>query len=139
MTVHYTQPSTDNVPERYPVSPLHAGRGIGATVKTVEEEIELYLETFRTKFEYPLAAQRREWSLARFVSYLKSRQHSLWVDEFTMADGQDFLDWLVNARNGSALSRAKKKLYRSALRSLSRFLHRVGRLENDLFLPLTLN
>ena len=72
MTVEYVHPPTDNVPERYRVDPLQEGRDKAAAVNTVEEGIALYMEAFRTKYESQLHAQRREWSLARFVGFLKS-------------------------------------------------------------------
>jgi hypothetical protein len=75
-------------------------------VNTVEEAIALYMEAFRSKYNSQLHAQRREWNLGRFVDFLRSRGHTVRLAELRMADAQDFLDRLVNARNGAALSRA---------------------------------
>jgi hypothetical protein len=53
-----------------------------------------------------------------------------------VANGQDLLEQLVNARDGSPLSPGKKKQYRGALLSFSRFLRKSWIVEEDLFFSL---
>jgi hypothetical protein len=91
-------------------------------VETIEEAVELYLAAFRQQFTGQYQLRRRADRLSRFVTYLKEQNHSLRLVDLTYEDGRAFLDTRVNDYTGGPLSPSIWKGYKSALRSLSRFL-----------------
>jgi hypothetical protein len=125
----------DHAPTTFQVTPLERSELTTTQVETIEEAIELYLERFQQKFT-PHNYKQRERHLRRFTEYLKDTGHSMRLQDLTYADGKGFMDTLTNARTGERLSLTIRKDYKSALRTLSRFLVQSSILKVNVFFEL---
>jgi hypothetical protein len=131
----YQHPPVDNVASEYWVEVLNEDDAI-KTIETVEQAIEVYLQAFRQKFQSQENRKQRRICLQYFQRYLVEQGHSMKLKDLTLFDGQGYIGSVVNQYNGLPLSDAQMRKYRSALRSFSRFLHDLGALEANVFLPL---
>jgi hypothetical protein len=59
------------------------------------------------------------------------------LSDLSLGGGQAFLASLADARLERPLGLEKRKRYRGALRSFSRFLHKANLVDEDLFFPLS--
>ncbi len=139
MTCAYVHPPVYNVPPEFQVDVPKEIKTTSREVQTVEEAIEVYMQAFHQKFQSKEGRRHRRQSLELFLQYLAAHGNSLKLTELTLTDGQDFIDSLVNRKNDMPLRFSEKKKYRSALRSLSRFLYILGIIEENVFLPITMN
>lgn len=136
MTFSYVHPPVDNARADYQVdAPEETDLEI-AKIETVEEAIEVYMQAFRQKFQSREGRKMRRICLLYFQGYLVTQRHSMKLKALTVNDGQSFIDSLVNHYNGLPLRPGEIKKYRSAIRSFSRFLHQIGVIEANIFLPV---
>jgi hypothetical protein len=103
---------------------------------SVDQAIKLYLEAFSQEFSGVHGLTQARNRLIRFSRYLEAADHSMLIIDLTTRHGQDFVDGLVNARNGQPLGHDNRKRYKGALRSWTRFLNCSGLLEEDVFANL---
>jgi hypothetical protein len=132
MTFRYTPPPVDSVPPQNQVTVQTAI----LSVNTIEAAIELYLAAYEVQFTGQDAARTRQAQLIRFVEHLRSRQHSLQLAALTYRDGRTFPDSITNIYTGEPISPWLAISYKSALRSLSRFLFKSNLIEEDVFFAL---
>lgn len=131
----YDDPVVDTVAPKYRISLASEDSSGWEQIRTVEEALEVYMTAYRAQ-RTALGSQRREQNLRRFLSYLEAQGHSMQVCDLRYEDGQEFLNVFVNAYSAQPVSPSKKKRYRSALRSFSRFLVQYEIIEQNVFFDL---
>lgn len=136
LTFTYTHPQIDAVPAQSRVAVKGLSEQALENIVTIPQAIQLYLQTFAQQFTSALTLHRKGLWLQRFVEYLQGQGHSMLLADLTLADGKNFLDSLIHAYAGSAISPQTKRRYISALRTFGRFLFDSGLCRDDLFFSL---
>lgn len=108
MPFRYSHPQVDSIPAKNQVTVQSAI----PSVTDVEAAIALYLTAFRQQFRGQREVDRRAGRLARFLTYLQVQQHSMQLAELTYADGQEFLNTLLNVYTGEVPSLSVRKTIR---------------------------
>lgn len=134
----YVHPPIYGVPPLTKVTTLRQDEVEQLKIRMVDEGIAVYMSAYKRQFN-AMTVDLRKRELQRCLRYLRSQNHSMRLSEMTFADGQGFLDALVNHFNDAELSRVKKLDYRAALRSFSRFLVGSKVIEDDVFVGLVID
>ncbi len=138
-TVPYRVPFTHenvqgyDVTEAQQVKPLTDVSEILEAASSVDDAIQLYLDASSQQFTGKHGLTRKRQYLHRFRNHLKDRGHTLQTADFSLEDGQRFIDGLTNKFTGAPVSDDKRNRYKGALRSLSRFLFHGGTINQDVF------
>jgi hypothetical protein len=99
---------------------------------TIPEAIAIYVDAYNQQFANAHHQARKHRHLHRFLAHLIASQHSLFLADLTLADGQGFLDKLVK-QDGTPFAPSVRQDHQSTLRTLSRFLFQLGLTATDVF------
>jgi hypothetical protein len=135
----YTPPQVEYVPPQIVVDVSVLSLKVDPSTLTIPEAIEIYIDAYNQQFANVHHQVRKRTYLRRFLTYIAAHHHSLQLADFTLADGQGFLDALVNLQNGTPLSRPIREQPKSTLRTFSRFLYQAGLLCEDIFFALAID